>query len=69
MAVRRDSDNAGGQHFDTQKLVLVDLYWSTNGPSWTGGAADNWVVNEEPPELSVCDSSWASISCDGDDVM
>ena len=68
MAVRRDSDNTDGQLFNTQKLALVDLYWSTNGPSWTAGAADHWVVNEEPPELQLCDSSWTGISCDGDDV-
>jgi hypothetical protein len=66
--VPRDSDNTGGQRFNTQKLALVDLYWSTNGPSWTAGAADHWVVNEEPPELPLCDSSWTSITCDGDDV-
>ncbi len=72
MAVRRDSDNTDGQLFNTQKLALVDLYWSTNGPSWMArapGAADHWVVNEEPPELPLCDSSWTKINCDGDDVM
>ena len=69
MAVRRDSDNTDGQLFNTQKLALVDLYWSTNGPSWTAGAADHWVVNEEPPELPVCDSTWAGITCAGDDVV
>jgi hypothetical protein len=69
MAVRRDSENTDGQLFNTQKLALVDLYWSTNGPSWTGGAADNWVVNEEPPASPLCDSSWASITCAGNDVV
>jgi hypothetical protein len=67
--VPRDSDNTGGQRFNTQKLALVDLYWSTNGPSWTAGSAHNWVVNEEPSASPACDSTWAGITCAGDDVV
>jgi hypothetical protein len=65
MAVPCGSDNTGGQLFDTQKLALVDLYWSTNGPAWT----DNWDAYKEPAASPGCDPSWAYIECDGDDVV
>jgi hypothetical protein len=69
MAVPRDSRNDGGQHFGTQTLALVDLYWSTNGPSWAPGTAAGWDVYNDPPASAVCESTWASIVCDGGDVV
>jgi hypothetical protein len=68
MAVRRDSDNTDGQLFDTQTLALVDLYWSTNGPSWAPGTAAGWDVYNDPAASPVCESTWARIACDGGDV-
>jgi hypothetical protein len=68
-AVPRDSDNTGGQLFDTQTLALVDLYWSTNGPSWAPGAAAGWDVYNDPAASPVCESTWARIACDGGDVV
>jgi hypothetical protein len=58
------STNTGGQRFDTQKLALVDLYWSTDGPFWDPGAAFGWVVYEEPSPSPACDGTYASILCD-----
>jgi hypothetical protein len=54
--------------FDTQELALLDLYWSTNGPSWTPGVAANWVVNVKPLASFACNtvSRWANIGCNID---